>query len=70
MRMSKDEYRVKMRELGWDDDYIENIIKIHDEDEKNGISLPYEMDLVEAPHITNYVFDSDNHLIETGTDYE
>ncbi len=64
MRMSKDEYRIKMRELGWDDDYIESTIKTYEETKKDGIFLPLEVHLVEAPTITNYIFDSDNNLIE------
>ena len=62
--MSKDEYRKRMRELGWDDDYIESTIKTYEEAKKDGIFLPLEVHLVEAPTITNYVFNSDNHWIE------
>lgn len=47
--MNKEEYKKKMKELGWTDDYIEEQIKIKEDAAKNGIKIPYEVDLFEAP---------------------
>jgi hypothetical protein len=47
--MLKEEYIEKMKELGWSDDFIKESIRLHDEAEKNGINIPYEINLVEAP---------------------
>lgn len=50
--MTKDEYIVKMKELGWDDTYINEQIEIKEKAKKEGVVIPYEIDLIEAP-ITN-----------------
>lgn len=47
--MTDNEFREKMKELGWDDEYIEETITINNEAKAAGISIPYELDLFEAP---------------------
>ena len=47
--MTKAEYVDKMRQLGWNDEYIQEQIEIREEAEKNGINIPYEIDMIEAP---------------------
>lgn len=47
--MTKEEYIKKMKELGWSDDHIQEQIKTHEEAAKDGIDIPYEIDLTEAP---------------------
>lgn len=47
--MTDNELREKMKELGWDDEYIDEIIKEHKEAKAKGINIPYEAHLFEAP---------------------
>lgn len=46
--MSKEEFIRKMKELGWQDSYINECIDIKEKAEKNGIIIPYELNLFEA----------------------
>jgi hypothetical protein len=47
--MTKDEFINKAKELGYSDEAINEIIKTHDEAEKEGIKIPWETDLIELP---------------------
>lgn len=47
--MEKAEYIKKAKELGYTDEMIAEDIKLHEEAEKDGIKLPWELDLVELP---------------------
>lgn len=47
--MTDSEFREKMKELGWDNDYIDEIIQEHNEAKSKGINIPYEGHLIEAP---------------------
>jgi hypothetical protein len=47
--MNKDEFIKKAKELGYSDEAIADIVSIHDEAEKDGIKIPWEMDLIELP---------------------
>lgn len=47
--MNYEEYKNKMKELGWPDEYINDQIKLHKEAEKNGIEMSFEKDLIKAP---------------------
>ncbi|MEG0614273.1 MAG: hypothetical protein RR540_00845 [Oscillospiraceae bacterium] len=47
--MTKDEYIKKMKDLGWPDGHINEQIQIHEEAAKEGIDIPFEVDLIEAP---------------------
>lgn len=47
--MTDNEFREKMKELGWGDEYIDEIITEHNEANADGINIPYELHLVEAP---------------------
>lgn len=49
MFMTKEEYIKKMKELGWSDDHINEQIQIHEEAAKDGIDIPFEVDLIESP---------------------
>lgn len=48
-RLEKDEFIKKAKELGYTDEMIEEDIKLHEEAEKNGIKVPWELRLVELP---------------------
>lgn len=47
--MTENEFKKKMKELGWNEAVIQEAIKSHKEAELQGIVIPYEMDLIEAP---------------------
>ena len=47
--MIDDEFRKKMKELGWDDEYIEEIIEDHNEAKADGVNTPYDVYLFKAP---------------------
>lgn len=47
--MTDNEFREKMKELGWDEDYIDEIIEGRNEAKTEGIFIPYEIYLIEAP---------------------
>lgn len=47
--MTDIEFREKMKELGWDDEYIDEIIEDHNEAKAEGVNIPYEIHLFEAP---------------------
>lgn len=47
--MSKDEFIKEARKLGYTEEQIQEIIDEHDEAEKKGIILLYEIDLIELP---------------------
>lgn len=47
--MEKDEFIKKAKELGYTDKMIEQIIKRHEEAERDGITIPLEWDLIELP---------------------
>lgn len=47
--MTKDEFIDKAKELGYSNEDISKIIKIHDDAEKEGIRIPWEIDLIELP---------------------
>lgn len=49
--MTNNEFSKKMEELGWSDDYINELIRLSDEATKEGIIIPFEMYLFEAPTI-------------------
>lgn len=38
-----------MKELGWSEEHINEQIKIQEEAAKDGIKIPFEIDLIEAP---------------------
>lgn len=50
--MSNDEFRKRMRELGWDEDYIEECLQSKEEAENDGIITPLEIFLT-APVIND-----------------
>lgn len=50
--MTKEEFITKAKELGYSDEDISKILKTHDNAEKEGIKIPWEIDLIELP-ITN-----------------
>lgn len=50
--MTKDEFINKAKELGYSDETISEVVKIHDEAEKDGINIPWESDLIELPVFT------------------
>lgn len=47
--MTDNEFREKMKELGWDDEYIEEIIEDHNEAKADGVNTPYDVYLFKAP---------------------
>ncbi|TCL35639.1 hypothetical protein EV210_111105 [Anaerospora hongkongensis] len=47
--MEKDEFIRRAKELGYTDEMIADDIKLHEEAEKEGIKVPWELRLVELP---------------------
>lgn len=47
--MEKEEFVKAMKRLGYTDAEIDESIAMHDEAAKEGISMPYELDLIERP---------------------
>lgn len=47
--MTDQQFKKKMKELGWDDVYIDELLTLRDEMETAGIIFPYEANLIEAP---------------------
>lgn len=47
--MEKEEFIKKAKELGYSDEMIAEDIKLHEEAEKNGIKVPWELRLIELP---------------------
>jgi hypothetical protein len=47
--MTDQEFRKKMYELGYDSDYVDDVLRSRDEDLKSGIETPLEMFLTELP---------------------
>ena len=47
--MTKDEFITKAKELGYSNEDISEIIKTHDNAEKEGVMIPLEIDLIELP---------------------
>lgn len=47
--MTKEEYREKMKALGWSDEYIAEQLRIAAEAAKKGVKIPLNCDLFEAP---------------------
>lgn len=47
--MTKDEFVLKAKELGYSDEHISEIIKIHDKAEKEGVGIPWEINLIRLP---------------------
>jgi hypothetical protein len=47
--MTDNEFREKMKEFGWDNEYIEEIIADHNGAKAEGINTPYDVYLFEAP---------------------
>lgn len=47
--MDKKEFTMRMKELGWSDEYIDECLRDYDEDERKGIALPLDSYLIEAP---------------------
>ncbi len=47
--MEKGEFIKKAKEFGYSDAVIDEIIKRHDKAAEDGITLPYETELVELP---------------------
>lgn len=45
IEMTREEYKKELRNLGWDEDYIDFALSVHDEAVENGISIPYEQEL-------------------------
>lgn len=55
MSMTENEYREKMRELGWEDESIELFIKAHDLKQSHCKSeISFELFLISCPEITSY----------------
>ena len=47
--MTEKEFTKEMQRLGWKDDYIKEILREYEEEKKNGVNMPLEMHLIEAP---------------------
>ena len=47
--MGKDEFVQEARALGYTDDEIAEIVTLHEQAEKDGISIGWEDDLIEKP---------------------
>lgn len=47
--MSKGEFIKKARELGYTEDMINEIIYNHENAEKDGVKIPWELELIELP---------------------
>lgn len=47
--MTEEEFREKMKEMGWSEEVITEHIRVHDEAMENGINIPFELDIIEAP---------------------
>jgi len=47
--VTRNQYVEKMKELGWPEDHISEQIKMHDDAANNGVNIPFEIDLFEAP---------------------
>ncbi len=47
--MTDDEFKVKMKKLGWDDEYINSILKQRDKEKEQGIVCPIEIFLMSSP---------------------
>ena len=47
--MNKDEFVNGMKELGWEDEYIAECIESVSEAIDDGIRMPFELFLIEAP---------------------
>lgn len=47
--MSDNEFKEKMKKLGWSDKYINSILKQRDEEKEQGIVCPIELFLTSSP---------------------
>lgn len=47
--MSDNEFKEKMKKLGWSDKYINSILKQRDEEKEQGIVCPIELFLMSSP---------------------
>lgn len=47
--MEKDEFIRRAKELGYTDEMIADDVKLHEEAEKEGIKVPWELRLIELP---------------------
>lgn len=47
--MTKDDFIKKAKMLGYSDEQIQEIIDDHEEAKKDGVNIPYEIDLIALP---------------------
>lgn len=47
--MKEGQYIQKMKELGWDDEFINESLEIREEARKGGIDIPLELDFIPKP---------------------
>lgn len=47
--MTEKEYIQKMKELGWDNEFIEESLEMREEARKDGIDIPFDLDFIPAP---------------------
>jgi len=53
--MTENEFREKMKELGWKDEDIEGFIKVRNLKQSNcKLNIPFDLLLISCPEITNY----------------
>lgn len=58
--MTENEFREKMKELGWKDEDIEGFVKIRNSKQSNyEFDIPFELLLISCPQITNYPSEGD-----------
>lgn len=57
--MTEDEFREKMKELGWGNEDIEDYIKMHRIKLQNGINIPLETYLTPYPQVSRYPSEGD-----------
>ncbi|MDE6672653.1 MAG: hypothetical protein K2K16_10715 [Ruminococcus sp.] len=60
--MTENEYREKMKVLGWKDENIENFVKIHNFHQSQcKIDIPFEIYLISCPQISRYPSEGDTY---------
>ena len=58
--MTENEFREKMKELGWKDEDIENFVKLHNSHQSRcDIDIPFEIYLISCPQISRYPSEGD-----------
>lgn len=51
--MTKEEFKKEAKKLGYSDEQIQEIIDFNEAAKKDGLNIPYELDLIELPKDMN-----------------